>query len=294
MTAAPRLVPQAGPAAWSGAALTPADWLVPIHPEATAELEAAAGQPGPPKLPELGPVLAQLAARLETGRGFAVLRGLTLDRLPPAAAEAALLALGAAFGRPLPQDAAGAVVGRIGGPVAEAPGPARFHADPADALLLLCLRQPPAGGTITLVSAPALHNALLKADRAALALLHGPLPHRGATPAEPLSLPVFATTTGAFVGRYDRDALVEAALEPAQRAALAALDAAAAAPGQGLSIPLRPGDLLVLNPHLVWKQVSAEAGAERELLRLWLATPDARAMPEGFRPGFAAPPMVGG
>ncbi|TCZ58571.1 TauD/TfdA family dioxygenase [Roseicella aquatilis] len=293
MTPPPRLVPQAGPSVWTGAALTPADWMLPIGAEAVADLEAAlvtlAGRlphgPADAPLPQFGPVLRMVADRLEHGRGFVLLRGLDLDRLAGPATEAALLLLGAHLGTALPQDEAGALVGRLAGPGAATEAPLRFHADPADAVALLCLRQPREGGQVTLVSAPALHNALLKSDRAALAALHAGLPHRGG--GSPLSIPVFSTASGSFVGRYDRDALDEPALQAAQLAALAALDAAAAVPGQALSLALHAGDILFLNPHLVWKQVVAgaapapEEGA-RELLRLWLATPGSRALPESF------------
>jgi hypothetical protein len=47
-----------------------------------------------------------------------------------------------------------------------------------------------------------------------------------------MMMPVFGTTGGAFVGRYDREALLDARLDPAQTAAVAALDAAAAARGR--------------------------------------------------------------
>ncbi|MBK1661699.1 TauD/TfdA family dioxygenase [Paracraurococcus ruber] len=321
MTLPLRLVPQAGPSVWTGAALSPSDWMLPIGGEAVTEIEAALvalGGRAPASaaeapLPQLGPLLREVAERLEHGRGFALLRGLDLGRLAGPAAEAALLVLGAHLGTPLAQDAGGAVIGRVAGPGADpatgAAGPLRFHADPADAVALLCLRQPRVGGQVTLVSAPALHNALLKADRAALGVLHGGLPHRHAG-GDPLLLPVFSTASGSFVGRYDGDALEDAALEPAQRAALAALKDAAAAPGQALTLSLHAGDLLLLNPHLVWKQVSAMAApAEdaRELLRLWLSTPGSRALPESFGAVFGttaagaprggvpvAPGLVGG
>lgn len=294
MTPPPRLVPQAGPSVWTGAALTPADWMVPIGAEAVAELEAAlvalagrhpTGAADAP-LPRLGPVLRGVAERLEHGRGFVLLRGLDLARLAGPATEAALLVLGAHLGTALAQDTEGSLVARLAGPGPGAGGPMRFHADPADAVLLLCLRQPREGGRVTLVSAPALHNALLKSDRAALAALHGALPHRGAGET-PVQVPVFSTASGCFVGRYDRDAMEEAALEEGQRAALAALDAVAAAPGQALSLALHAGDLLFLNPHLVWKQVRAGEApapdeASRQVLRLWLATPGSRALPQSF------------
>jgi hypothetical protein len=268
--------------------------MVPIGAEAAAELELAlialAGRtptgPRDAALPGLAPVLREVAERLEHGRGFVLLRGLDLARIGGPATEAALLVLGAHLGTALPQDPAGALVGRLAGPGAVADAPVRFHADPADAVALLCLRQPAAGGRVTLVSASALHNALLKADRAALAALHGGLPHRNGG-GEALRLPVFSTSSGSFVGRYDREAMWDEALEPAQQAALAALDAAAAAPGQALSLALHAGDILFLNPHLVWKQVVAGEApavdeASRQLLRLWLSTPGSRALPESF------------
>jgi hypothetical protein len=260
--------------------------MLPVGAEIAADLAAALAEDGA-GLPRLTPLLHQVAERLEHGRGFVLLRGLNLDRLPDAGA--ALLLLCQQLGTALPQDATGSLVGRLAGPGAAAEAPTRFHADPADAVALLCLQQPREGGTVTLVSAPALHNALMKLDRAALATLHQPLPHLGAE--EPLSLPVFSTASGAFVGRYDRDAMLEPALDAAQQAALAALDAAAAAPGQALSIALHAGDLLFHNPHLVWKQVTAgevaaSDEAERQLLRLWLAMPGSRALPESFRPVF--------
>ena len=294
MNLSPRLVPQAGPCVWTGGALSPADWMVPIGAEAVAELELAlialAGRapagPADAALPRLAPLLREVAERLEHGRGFVLLRGLDLGRLAGPAAEAALLVLGTHLGIALPQDATGALVGRLAGPLALTEAPVRFHADPADAVALLCLRQPRAGGQVTLVSAPALHNALMKTDRAALAVLHGGLPHRNGS-GEPLRLPVFSTSSGSFVGRYDREAMWEEGLEPAQQAALGVLDATAAMPGQALSLSLHAGDILFLNPHLVWKQVVAGEApaadeASRELLRLWLSTPGSRALPESF------------
>lgn len=300
MTPPPRLVPQAGPAAWTGESLSPADWMLPIGAEEAAALEALAATPpeaerrpsgGPDIPPRLAPVLRTLADRLENGRGFALLRGLPLERLGPAGAEAALMALAARLGTPLPQDAGGSLTRAMAGPGMPVDSPPRFQAEPADAVALLCLQQVREGGSVTLVSASALHNALLRADRTALALLHAGLPQR-AGEAGPVSLPVFSTTSGAFIGRCDHASIAMEALDDGQRAALGALEAAAAAPGLALTIPLHPGDLLFRNPQLVWKQASrgeesAPEGA-RHLLRLWLAMPNSRALPESFRALFGA------
>lgn len=289
-----RLVPQAGPAAWNGADLTPADWMLPVGAEEAAELEAALAAPNGAALPRLGPLLARVAERLETGRGFVLLRGLPLGRFAaPGAAEAMLRLIGGQIGTVLPQDAAGSlVVGQSGasGPVLGAP--MRFKADPADAVVLLCLRQEPTGGSVTLLPAASLHNALLKTDRAALETLHRGLPQRGPSGEGKEPVPVFCTANGAFIGRCDHDAIVEGALTGEQRAALTALERAAATPGLALTIPLHPGDLLFRNPLLVWKRAGPEDApgtveeARRTLLRLWVCTPHARALPESFRPVF--------
>ena len=144
----PRPVPQTGPAVWSAADLTAADWMVPVGTEEAAELEAAltaaqAAAPVPP-LTRLAPILADVTARLDTGRGFCLLRGLPFDRHGAAAAEAALVALGEHLGQPLVLG--GAAVSRLTGPPPQDPGasgPPRFHIEACDAIALLCLANGP-------------------------------------------------------------------------------------------------------------------------------------------------------
>jgi hypothetical protein len=116
-----RLAPQAGPAAWRAADLRPADWMIPLGSEATAEIEAVLASLGnrapqgaaEAPLPRLGAELRQAATRLATGHGFALLRGLSLDRIGEAQAEALLLVLGAHLppdhvrGRAPPSDSRG-------------------------------------------------------------------------------------------------------------------------------------------------------------------------------------------
>ncbi|WP_270938523.1 TauD/TfdA family dioxygenase, partial [Falsiroseomonas oryzae] len=253
-------------------------------------------------LPRLGGVLRQAATRLDTGRGFALLRGLSLDRLGEAGAEALLPLLGAHLGRAVPQGPGGEIVQRLASPATDQPR-WRFHADAADIVALLVLRQPPEMDPAMLVAAATVHNELLKRDRAALERLYAPLPHLlmgavGVAPAA-VQLPVFTMASGAFVGRYARDA-IEAAehlpgaapLSTAQIAALDLLDAIAAEPGLALRVEVRPGDVLLLNPLQVWKRraeaPSGEAGAEasesgtRQALRLLLVTPNSRALPQGM------------
>jgi hypothetical protein len=101
-----------------------------------------------------------------------------------------------------------------------------FQAPACDILLLLCRE----GCDTTLFSAAALHNAVLKANRAALEALCQP--GKG-------GMPVFAVHQGVFAARLEGD------LPPPLRSA-------AEAPELALNIMLHPGDVLCLNPFLVW------------------------------------------
>jgi hypothetical protein len=219
MTEAPpprRIAPDSGPHLWSAEALSPADWMLPLGAEAAAEAHGAA--PGTP-LPRLDPLLSRVAEQLLHGRGFVLLRGLPAPEDP-----ATLLHL---------------LGSRIGEPLTSPAGTGPFFTEACDMLLLLCRE----ATTVTLHSAAAVHNALMKADRAALEVLYRPLPQ-----GEDLDLPVFDNTGGIFSARLDRAAIASAT--PA--AALAALDQALEAPGSALPLPLRPGDVLGLNPFLIW------------------------------------------
>lgn len=299
----PRIVPQAGQAAWRAADLRTSDWMIPLGAEDLAELEqalTALGGRAPQSaaeapLPHLGAVLRGAATRLDTGRGFVLLRGLTLERLGEALAEPLLVALGAHLGRPLP--GLGGAVQRM---VSAAGGALRwrFHADAADIVALLVLRQPPDVDPAMLVAAASVHNEMMKRDRAALELLYRPMPH--ATPTgEVIDLPVFSTASGAFVGRYARDSIDAAQRVPQtprltgpQMQALDLLDSLCAEPGLALRMDVRPGDVLLFNPLQVWKRRAeslAELPAEPLPADPVPVTPEAAAE-AGSQPGAMAEP----
>ncbi|MDB5369122.1 MAG: hypothetical protein JWP20_680 [Roseomonas sp.] len=219
-----RVAPESGPHLWSAEALSPADWMIPLGAEAAAEMAAGLASPGMP-LARLDPLLSRVVERLAHGQGFVLLRG-----LPAPDDTAALLGL---------------LGSRIGRPVLPPPDPgAPFLTAPADIVLLVCEE----AKTVVLRSAAAVHNAMMKANRAALEVLYRPLPH-----GEDLDLPVFAVSSGVFSARLDRAAIGRAT--PPE--ALAALDAALDTPGLALTLPLRPGDVLCLNPFLVWASGAA-------------------------------------
>lgn len=290
----PRPVPQTGPAVWLAGELTAADWMIPVGTEEAAELEAALtaarGAAPVPPLARLAPILTNVAGRLDTGRGFCLLRGLPFDRHGSAAAEAALLALGTHLGKPL--NGQGAEVARLTGPPEEAAVPTgtpRFHTEACDAIALLCLANGPEAPPHMIVSAGAVHNEVMRRDRSALAELYEPVPF--IEDGEPVERAVFTVTGGAFAARYTRHA-VEAAATSAQpgapplaeglRPAFDLLDVVCAEPALVLKLEPRPGDLLLFNPHLVWKrrtlvETAADAAdAPQEFRRLRLAMAHSR------------------
>lgn len=192
-------MPAAGPHVWAGPDLSPDRFMLPISAEETSD--ATSGAPGP----ALAAKLAQAAERCAEGPGLALLRGLPPDvvtRLGP---------LGAALGAPAGAAASGTV-------------------PPCD----LALIGVPRSGRAVLVSAGAVHNAVLARDAALAAALHAPSENR----------PVFAAQSGVFAG-LKPDA-------PPPGAAGEALAAALADPGLLLSLDLRAGDLLLLDPFRIW------------------------------------------
>jgi hypothetical protein len=239
-----------------------------------------------PPLTRLAPILADVTARLDTGRGFCLLRGLPFDRHGAAAAEAALVALGEQLGTPL--TIAGEAVSRLTGPPPETAGsgPPRFHIEACDAIALLCLVNGPEAPAHVLVSAGAVHNEVMRRDRAALAELYEPAPLLEDGVA--VERAVFTMTGGAFAARYTRTAVEAAAAAPAPGAAplpagllpaFDLLDAVCAEPALMLKLEPRPGDLLLFNPHLVWKhrtlaetpRAAPEAAQEFRRLRVTMA-----------------------
>lgn len=175
-------------------------------------------------------------------------------------------------------------------------GQLRFHTDRCDAVGLLCVRQAAEGGVSRLASSPAVHNAMLARRPDLAAALYqdiwrsrfGEEPG-GDTMAYPL--PIFGQRDGRFTSHYSLT-YIEAAqkmadvprLTAAQREAIDLLMALA----EELSFEMRfaPGDIQLLNNHVIYHARTAfvddpATRQDRMLLRLWLALPNSRALPQG-------------
>ncbi|HZZ32928.1 MAG TPA: TauD/TfdA family dioxygenase [Phenylobacterium sp.] len=315
-----------GPAAWRAADFAADEWVTRLTEAEVAEVEHAARRlaagggdlsavrAGAFPLPVLGPRLAALLRdEVLEGRGFSVLRGLDPSRLSRRENAAAFLGIGAHLGAFRPQNALGHILGHVkdlgrasGDPTArlyQTHERQTYHTDSCDVVGLMCLRPAKAGGRSSLVSSVSLYNAIRATRPELAAVLFQPIEtdRRGeAAPGEDpwFTIPVFNWCAGRFAGIYQRQYIESARrfpqvapLTPAQIEALDLLDALAEDPALHIELDFRPGDIQLVNNHVLFHDRTAfedwpDLERRRHLLRLWLAPPDAQPLPPVFAERF--------
>jgi len=270
-------------------------------------------------LPGVSAELAQVNRDLEWGRGLVLLRGLPVERYGDDELRAIWWGLGCHLGTAVHQNAHGELIGEVRDEVrlygevvqpavprsegvtsrakARSSGPLRWHTDRSDVVGLLCVRTARRGGTSRVVSVPAVSNAILERRPDLHALLcsdyyRSRQGEEAGGEASCYAMPIFAMREGKFTTQYSRT-FVEAAqkiaaiprLTAAQDEALDLL--AAVCDELGYEMELEPGDIQLLNNHVIYHgrtayEDAAEPDRDRLLLRLWLAPPNSRPLPEGF------------
>jgi TfdA family taurine catabolism dioxygenase TauD len=313
-----------GPAAWTGPDMAgrTGEWLHTLTDTELAEIDAAirahkaAGRAMGEitaegfRLPTLGPRLAAVLEDLLYGRGFAVLRGLPVERLGVEDSAIAYLGIGAHFGSFRSQNARGHLLGHVKDIGLDIRDPKvryyqttralEYHTDSCDVVGLLCLKTAKAGGESRIVSSVTLHDEILRRrPDLAGALFHAfPTDRRGEVPPGMLpwfEVPVFSWHEGRlsaiYSGQYIRSAQANfpeaRRLTPAETEALALLDALANDPALNLQIEFRPGDMQFLHNHQILHSRTdfenwPEPERHRHLLRLWLAPKAGRPLPPAF------------
>ena len=277
--------------AWRGKALD-AGWRHVLAPEVLAAL--VAGE-------DCAEALQPVALTLEEGPGFAVIAGLDSDRLGREAAQAAYWAMGRSLGEPLEQNIEGDLLYDVRDTGREVSAGARFsvtnaestfHIDSAfspripDYVGLLCLQVARSGGRSQLVSACALHDALLTECPEVLDALYGAFyfDRRGQHRAdeEPVHrAPVFAWDGRELTMRYLRYYIevgherAQVALSAAQTRALAAVEEQLQRPDLRVEFDLEPGHMLFTNNHWILHNRTAfedfaDPTLRRHCVRLWL------------------------
>jgi hypothetical protein len=270
-------------------------------------------------IPRLARTLAEVGRELEDGRGLVLLRRIPVERYDEEALRVLYWGLGQHLGTPRYQNAQGELIGdvrdehRLYGAVREvdpagageprtsrnkarSAGPLRFHTDRTDVVTLLCVRPAARGGLSKVVSAPAVHNAILARRPDLHALLCAPYHHSREGEAggrqRHYAMPIFGMRDGRFTSQYSRTFVENAqglpGVPPLTPAQVEALDLWAEV-CEELCYPmaLQAGDLQLLNNHVVYHarttyEDDPRPGHDRFLMRLWLSMPNSRALPEGF------------
>lgn len=311
------------PSAWRGADMARRDdWILRLGPAENAELRAALavarsrGAAIPTltaddfPLPTLGPVLNALTRELMDGRGFALLRGFSIDDLPVPDAALIYWGLGSHMGRPRAQNAQGDMLGHVTDLGVDYRHDSNvrgyqtrlrlpFHNDSMDLVGLMCLRTAREGGLSRIVSSPSVYNAVLEQRPDLLDVLTAPLciDRRGEAP--PGKKPYYTGAVFEWVGerlfcRYNRTYTESAQrfddvprLTPRQIEAFDRVDALCNDPDLHLDMALEPGDIqFVCNYTVLHSRTAYEDWPDRDrrryLLRLWLDTGLAGALPPSY------------
>ena len=278
-------------------------------------------------LHELGPLFDDIREELEDGLGLVRLKGLPVERYSRDQLRAIYFAIGHHLGTPVSQNVTGkrmlgltdegakaATHGAIDAASGDQPflasraraystGELRFHTDRCDVVGLLCVNQAKQGGHSRLVSAVAIHNAMLDRRPDLLELLFKDYPRsRFGEEVQDASihymLPVFATRGPKFATHYSRTYIEASQTNPEvprltsdQEEALDLL----AELGTELcfEMTMEPGDIQLLNNHVVYHARTPyedhdDPDRKRLLLRLWLAMPNSRPLPDSYGVLFGA------
>ncbi|HTP60658.1 MAG TPA: TauD/TfdA family dioxygenase [Burkholderiales bacterium] len=312
------------------------DWIRNFSASELAELDAAVRSfkasgaalekisPASFPLPVLGKTLAGILVELLEGRGFAMLRGFPVDRYTREEQAIAYLGLGSWFGRARSQNAKGHLLGHVKDLGLDITDPKvryyqtsrklEYHTDSVDIVGLLCLKTAKSGGESFIASSMTLYNEVLarRPDLAPALFEPYPTDRRGEVPEgmQPwFDMPIFHRHAGRLTCIYVRQYIESAQelfpqakrLRREQVEAMDLLDSLVNDPQIHLSMAFLPGDMQFLHNHQILHSRNdfenwPEPERHRHLLRLWLAPPGARPLPEIFAPryGSVAPGERGG
>jgi hypothetical protein len=314
--------PIEGPAAWMGEDMAGrTDWIHHLSPEELREIDAALEIARPYAddltrvdvqrfpLPSLAPRIARIRDEVLNGRGFALLRGLSMERYTKREAATVFWGIGRHIGEPRSQNGKGHLLGHIRDLGFDVGNPSHrgyqttieldHHTDSCDIAGLICLRAAREGGISSIVSSVTIHNEMLRTCPDLLRVVFEPffVDRRGEIPAgkRPYYLmPVYHWHRGLLSAIYaslqihiaDRHPGVPP-LTSMQKEALAMLHRLAEDPRLQLLTTFRPGDMQFVHNHTVFHARTAyidweDDESKRHLLRLWLCPPDARELPPSF------------
>ena len=315
--------PVVDPAVWTGAEIAKrADWLhVLTETELTALAETAARvrreigddpngilrtAAASFDLGAFADAMDEVFHRIREGCGFQLIRGMPVrdwDRLDLAIAY---WALGLRIGTPLSNNPDGDMIGSVIDLGKNYDNPNHrgyqtsahmlFHTDQCDIVSLLCLETAKSGGRSKIVSAPAVHNEMVRRRPDLAAELAREMYWTRHGEVGPGETPWYKAAIFNFVDGYlttagGRKHIEKGHALPGNPPLSAAQKAAFALLGEineelHLSMSFRVGDIQILNSHVTMHSRTAyedRPERPRHLWRLWLQNDDIRPRPPAFR-----------
>jgi hypothetical protein len=257
-------------------------------------------------LEALGPWLAGVAEEIDRGRGFALLRGLPVERWGDELTARVLWGIGTHLGTAIPQNARGDVLGHVrdeGRVLGEADARGyqtreaqSLHVDRCDVVGLLCLRAAKSGGTSRVVSSMRIYNELLTRAPWLVGVLYKPFAVDLRGEELPGEAPVYYRPVFSYYANvlscgcnytYIR-AGQERIGAPLTAVESEALDTFyAIADENALGMDLEPGDFQLLNNYVTLHDRTGyedydEPERRRHMLRLWLQVTPRRPLSPDF------------
>jgi len=259
-------------------------------------------------LPSLDAKLAEVRDQIINGKGIAVLRGVPVDLDNMERNAIAYWGIGLRVGTPVSQNYKGHLLGHVAdliGPSRENPNQRAYHtsahldyhSDSCDVVVLYCLHAAKSGGTSTIASSATIYNEMLERRPDLVEELIKPWfrdrreeipPGKGPW----FELPVFNFAAGYFSASwqnfYIRSAQRFEELPRFTDSQVEALDLVNSLADEfHHNMDFKPGDIQFLHNHVTVHARSAyedwpEPERRRHLLRLWLATPGGRPLPDAY------------
>jgi hypothetical protein len=299
--------PVTGAAAWKSADMkNPADWTHVLTEAEIADLDQALR--GVQKrgltmadvtrkdfpLPVFGPFLQELERTVRSGRGFALLRGIPVERYTDEEVFLIKWGIGTHLGDKVSQNVYGDLLGHVYDHGMDPDstrtrgyqtrGELLFHVDRADMTSLLCLRKGRAGGRSRVVSSMSVHNEILARRPEYLPPLYEGVPYIHIEEAGEMRSwkePVFSVTDGVLSCSIRRNTVQKAIersgipMSPLETAALRCFDEVVEDPEFVLKMDLEPGDIQFVNNYTILHGRTAFVDGpspekKRHLVRLWL------------------------
>ncbi|HEU4834016.1 MAG TPA: TauD/TfdA family dioxygenase [Pyrinomonadaceae bacterium] len=286
-----------------------------VHSLEQSSVDLAAISDKDVQLPTLWPRLEGMSDEVMNGRGFVLIKGLPVGRWTKREAAVAFLIIGVQLGNLRMQNAEGHLLGHVRdlGRSSDDPNTRIYqtrerqthHTDSCDVVGLMCLQQAKSGGLSSLVSSTTIFNEMRRRRPDLLSVLLEPIEtdRRGEVPegSKPyFNIPVFNYHDGLVSAIYQRQYIESARRFPGvapltalQIEALDLLDELANDPKLNLMMELEPGDIQLVHNHTIFHDRTAfedypEPERKRHLLRLWLAPPGARHLPEVYAERFGS------